>query len=155
MSLRENLKQEAAQALRLREPLTASSDLTVGDAIKMMRERCRGCVIVTEGRRPIGILTERDILTKVLANNVPLATSVADVMTGEPSAIREGDTVGRVIRAMNDGGFRNMPVVDGSGFLKGVVSIKRIVEYLVEHFPAAVFNLPPQPKQGQAAREGA
>lgn len=155
MSLRENLTKEAAQALRPREPLTASSDVTVGDAIKMMRERSRGCLIVTEGRRPIGILTERDILTKVLAKDVPLATPVVDVMTGEPSSIREGDTVGRVIHAMNDGGFRNMPVVDGSGYLKGIVSIKRIVEYLVEHFPAAVFNLPPQPQQGQATREGA
>jgi hypothetical protein len=48
-----------------------------------------------------------------------------------------------------------MPVVDATGRLSGMVSVKQVVEYLVEHFPAAVFNLPPHPTVKQTTREGA
>ena len=48
-----------------------------------------------------------------------------------------------------------MPLLDHEGRLRGVVSVGGIVEYLAEHVPAAVFNLPPDPAQKQFAREGA
>lgn len=155
MSLRENLEQEAVAALRVLDPVEMEPDGTVADAIRLMREHGVGCVVLTEREKPIGIVTERDILTKVLAGDLPTSTRVAKVMTSPPEVIEEGCSVAAVMRRMHQGGFRHMPVVDPSGRLRGVISVKRIVEYLAEHFPSAVFNLPPEPVRGQVAREGA
>ena len=46
---------------------------------------------------------------------------------------------------MEKGGYRNLPVVDDAGRPVGILSVMRIVHYLVEHFPVAVYNLPPNP----------
>ena len=155
MSLRDNLQCDAAKALHMRESAEIGIDGVVSEAILVMQDKASGCVIVTKERTPIGILTERDILTKVLAAGLSSDTPIEDVMTHSVDVIREGSSVGAIIQRMHNGGFRHMPVVDSSGHLRGVVSVKRIVEYLVEHFPSAVFNLPPDPTQKQLAREGA
>ncbi len=155
MNLRDSLFQDAVQALRVLEPVSIGPDGSVGDAIALMRTRGEGCVIVEEHGKPVGILTERDILIRVLPETADLRTPIVDVMTSPPQLIREGLSVAEVIRTMHVGGFRHMPVVDGSGYLRGVVSVKRIVEYLVEHFPSTVFNLPPEPFQRLSTREGA
>ena len=128
---------------------------TVRDAIRLMQDHFVGCVFVTEYSRPIGVFTERDVLTRIMAGALPLDTSILEVMTKNPQVITEGNSVANVIQTMYDGGFRHMPVVDDSGHLTHVVSVKRIVEYLVEHFPSTVFNLPPKPVKSLASREGA
>lgn len=155
MSLRDNLLQDAESALRALDPIAIGADGTVRDAIRRMQDRRVGCVFITEHACPIGVFTERDVLTKVMGDGLPLATPIVDVMTRNPVVIEEGWSVANVIQTMHDGGFRHMPVVDGSGRLTRVVSVKRVVEYLVEHFPSAVFNLPPKPVQSLASREGA
>ena len=56
---------------------------------------------------------------------------------------------------MEEGGYRHLPVVDENGKAVGMLSVKRIIRYLVEHFPGAVYNLPPDPGAVQQEREGA
>ena len=155
MGLRESLPRDTVETLHPHAPVTMGPDGVVRDAITLMRDHSVGCVFVTEKGRPIGVFTERDVLRKVLPDRLPADTPIVEVMTPDPQWIREGCTVAGVIVAMHRGGFRRMPVVDDAGCLKGVVSVKRIVEYLVEHFPSAVFNLPPEPTQEFMAREGA
>lgn len=155
MSLRENLKKDAVEALRVVEAAEIGPAGAVADAVALMQARGVGCVVVTEHGKPAGIVTERDILTKVLATGLSLETPIADVMTSPPEVIEEGCSVATVIRRMHEGGFRHMPVIEDVGKLRGVVSVKGVVEYLVEHFPSAVFNLPPEPVQKQFSREGA
>ncbi|MCH8966578.1 MAG: CBS domain-containing protein [Planctomycetes bacterium] len=155
MSLRDSLTHNAVEVLRILDPATIGVDQSVGDAISLMQDRNIGCVVVTKDGKPAGIFTERDVLTKVLGGDIPLTAPIVDLMTSSPQVIQESSSVADVIRCMHGGGFRHLPVVDGDGALRGVVSVKRIVEYLVEHFPSAVFNLPPDPGQTQLAREGA
>ena len=155
MSLRDNLAEDAVKALGTLKPVEIGLDGTVGDAVALMQKHAAGCVVVTVHGRPVGVFTERDVLTKVLARHLPPYTPMADVMTRNSKVINEGCSIAGVIRTMDAGGFRHMPVVDSSGRLTGVVSVKRIVEYLVEHFPSAVFNLPPDPARKQVSREGA
>lgn len=155
MSLRDNLGHDVAAALQSSEPAELGSGATILEAVSLLKDRGAGCVVITEEHRPIGILTERDILTKVVSANLPLSTEISTVMTRSVEVIEADCPIATVIRTMHGGGFRHMPVVDGSGRLTGVVSVKRIVEYLAEHFPSAVFNLPPEPAQQQLAREGA
>ncbi len=155
MTLRDNLTNDAVETLRQLDPTELSSRGTVGEAIALMQDRNEGYVVITEDARPVGMLTERDILRKVLPEKLPFDTPVAELMTSSPVVVSEDDSVAHIIGTMHAGGFRHVPVVDAGGRLKSVVSVKRIVEYLVDHFPNAVFNLPPKPGQVQAAREGA
>ncbi len=155
MDLGDILSEDAVRALGVIEPVTVGPEQPVGDVIGLMQEQHVGCVVVVERRRPIGVFTERDVLTKVLAKAVGLTMPVADVMTGTPQVVRDGCRIDEIIRTMHQGGFRHMPVVDGSGFLQSVVTVNRIVEYLVELFPATVCNLPPESAQTAPPREGA
>jgi CBS domain-containing protein len=56
---------------------------------------------------------------------------------------------------MVSGGYRHLPVVDEEGRPVGVLSVKQIMHYLVEHFPSTVYNLPPDPRVVPQEREGA
>lgn len=155
MNLRDNLRRDAVRALRVLEPVEMEANGTVGGAIARMQHDASGCVIVTRDGRPVGIFTERDVWTQIVLNHQSLETPLSQLMTSPPQTVREGESVESVIRRMHGGGFRHMPVVNEEGILQGVISVKRIIEYLVEHFPSAVFNLPPDPGQRQLAREGA
>ena len=155
MSLRENLLGKAVTALRMLEPIVLDADACVGDAVRLMQEHHVGCVFVVERGRPIGVFTERDVLKRVIASRLSSDTPLTDAMTRNPRAIGQDWSVANVIHAMHEGGFRHMPLVDEAGCLTGVVSVKRVVEFLVDHFPSAVFNLPPTPDQSLATREGA
>jgi len=155
MNLRESLTHNKVASLPLLAPLQVGPRGTVGEAIALMQTRREGCVVVAELGRPVGMFTERDVLKKVLARALPADTPIVDVMSRDPAVVQVDDSVAQVIRRMDAGGFRHVPVVDAAGRLQSVLSVKRIVEYLVEHFPRAVFNLPPEPDQKQTAREGA
>jgi len=76
-------------------------------------------------------------------------------MSSQPATISVGATVGDAIRVMAQGGYRHLPIVDESGRPKGVVAVHGIVHYLVDHFPATVYNLPPNPNDSTREREGA
>ncbi len=155
MSLRENLVSETIACLGTKAPIDIDPRASVAEAISLLQDHNIGCVVVTENQRPIGIFTERDVLRRVLAKQVSPQIPVADVMTSPATVVACDATIGDVIRTFVDGGFRHIPVVDTAGILITVISVKRIVEYVVEHFPAAVFNLPPEPGRLQVNREGA
>lgn len=155
MGLRDNLAQPAVQVLRMLEPVVMGPEGDVGGAIALLQGRSEGCVILTEHGKPVGVFTERDVLTKVVAKGLRPDTPITEVMTPAPTVVPEDCTVADVVKVMHQGGFRHLPMVDSSGRVRHVISVKRIVEFLVEHFPEAVFNLPPEPDQKQAVREGA
>jgi CBS domain-containing protein len=76
-------------------------------------------------------------------------------MTPCPVVVHRKDSVGAAIRKMEEGGYRHLPVVDEADRLVGVLAVKQIVRYLVEHFPGTIYNLPPDPHVIQQEREGA
>jgi CBS domain-containing protein len=103
----------------------------------------------------MGILTERDLMRRVLAAGKPLTLPVAECMTPNPVVVHRKETIGSAIRRMEEGGYRHLPVVDESDRLVGVLAVKQIVRYLAEHFPATIYNQPPDPDVVQHDREGA
>jgi CBS domain-containing protein len=56
---------------------------------------------------------------------------------------------------MEEGGYRHLPVIDQAGRPLGVLSVKRIVHYLAEHFPSTIYNQPPDPNVVPLEPEGA
>ena len=84
-----------------------------------------------------------------------MGAAVSTAMTRDLTTAGTSEVIGSVIEKMQKGGYRHLPVVDEQGKAVGHVSIREIIHYMVEHFPKAVYNLPPKPDQVQKAREGA
>jgi CBS domain-containing protein len=136
------------------QPLAATADESVGQVLQLLRAQRTGAVLICEGEKLVGILTERDAL-KLMASGADLTVPVRQVMSREPTTILSTATVGEAIRVMAEGGYRHLPIVDSDGKPTGVVAVHGIVHYLVDHFPATIYNLPPDPKAAPRQREGA
>jgi CBS domain-containing protein len=155
MDLARNLKIDSVSRLATTPPLQVSPDKSVGDAVALMRRDGVGCILVCQAGRLEGIFTERDLMRRVLAEGKPLTTPVGRCMTPRPEVVHPKDSIAAALRHMEEGGYRHLPVVNDAGQPVGVLSVKRIVHYLVEHFPTTVYNLPPDPDAVPQEREGA
>jgi CBS domain-containing protein len=119
---------------------------SVGEAIRVLQERHFGALLVTEGTKVVGIFTERDVLNKIAGKPVDLkTTAVATVMTRNPETLGPDDTIAYALNKMHLGGFRHIPIVADDGAPVGIVSVRDIVEFIIELFPTAVLNLPTDP----------
>lgn len=155
MDLAKSLMVDSVSRLNPTPPRQVGLEQTVGQAVALMRHEQVGCVLVTEGSELVGILTERDLLRRVLAPGKPLTAPVSECMTPNPVVVHPKESIAAAVRRMVDGGYRHLPVVDSSSRPVGILSVKRIVHYLVEHFPATIYNLPPDPGVVPNEREGA
>jgi CBS domain-containing protein len=155
MDLARNLKIDSVSRLSPTPPLRVEPGQTVADAVALMRENRVGCVLVCSEQRLVGIFTERDLMRRVLAPGKPLTASVGECMTRDPVVVHPKEPVSAAIRRMEEGGYRHLPVVDETGRPVGILSVKRIVHYLVEHYSPTVYNQPPDPAVVPHAPEGA
>lgn len=122
-----------------RDVVTAAESDDLVAAAQRMRESHVGYLIVAEpdvsthSLRPVGVLTDRDIVVAVIAKDIdPHALAVGDVMTREPVVVREEASVTEALKEMRRIGVRRMPVVGARGELRGVVSIDDVLETLAE-----------------------
>src|SRR5262245_25268551 len=155
MELARNLKIDSVSRLTPTPPHQIGSDRIVSDAVALMKEKKVGCLLVCNSGRLVGILTERDLMVRVIAQGRPLTTPVAECMTADPVTVSSKEPIRAAVERMQQGNYRHLPVVDEKGQLVGILSIKRIVHYLVEHFPGIVCTQPPKPKKCSPKREGA
>jgi CBS domain-containing protein len=140
----------------LRDVVCVAPDTTVRTAVECMNSHRLGCVLVEENERLVGIFTERDVLTKIVGGNLDAdATRMDSVMTRDPESLAPDDRVSFALNMMTVGGFRHIPLVDQDGRAAGVVSMRNVVDYMVELFRTEVMNLPPSPRQLLQTREGA
>jgi CBS domain-containing protein len=149
-----SLESEGVASAYPDQPLATTVDATVGQALQLLRAQRTGAVMICEGVKLVGILTERDAL-RLMAAGGDFSRSVRDVMSSPPATISSSATVAEAIRTMAEGGYRHLPMVDDEGRPTGVVAVHGIVHYLVDHFPATVYNLPPDPNTSTKEREGA
>lgn len=105
-------------------------DATALDAAKFMRDMGVGCVIVVEakGDKPIGIVTDRDIMSKVIVEEKdPKTVKLKDIMTSPAVTISEDKHIFDVTKLMSVHGVRRFPVVDKDGKLIGVLALDDIL----------------------------
>jgi CBS domain-containing protein len=104
------------------------------EAARRMRERGVGTLLVLDkSRRPIGIVTDRDLALRVLAEGRdPGATPVGGIMTEGPRTVSEETPIESALGLMKAGGFRRLPVVDREGRLAGIVSLDDVLALLAE-----------------------
>lgn len=136
--------------LPLREPIVVDADATVVAAVNAMNEHRTGCVLVQRNGKLTGIFTERDVLTKVIFRNNNSSKTVETFHTNNPETLEATATIAFALNKMSVGGYRHIPIVDRDGRPVGVLSVRDIVDFLVELFPDGVLNLPPSPEKGIA-----
>jgi CBS domain-containing protein len=119
-----------------REVDLARSDETVREAAERMHQRTVGTLVVLGAlKQPVGILTDRDLVIRVLAaGRDPGETRVGDVMTPHPTSVEEETPIETALALMKSGAFRRLPVVDRGGRLVGLVSLDDILLLLSEEF---------------------
>ena len=128
---------------------------TIGEAARIMKEYRVGCVLVEKEGKLLGIFTERDILIKLVGTGYdPAKVQVDGVMTRDPETLTPDDPIAFAMQRMSVGGFRHVPLVDPNGRPVGILSVKDIVDYLAEHFPREVLNIPPEPGKQPRIPEG-
>jgi CBS domain-containing protein len=155
MDLAKNLMIDSVSRLNPTRLLQVHPQQSVAEAVDLMRRENVGCLLVCQEKRLVGIFTERDLMRRVMADGKPFSRPVGQCMTPNPVVVQPKDAIAAAIRRMEEGGYRHLPVVDEKGRPVGVLSVKQIVQYLVEHFPGTIYNLPPDPTAVPHEREGA
>lgn len=114
------------------EVFAIGPDAPVIDAIRLMAEKRIGAVVVMEGGRLAGILSERDYARKiVLQGRSSASTPVRDIMTADVVTVGLQDNIERCMQIVTERRIRHLPVVDGGAVL-GVVSIGDLVKAVIE-----------------------
>jgi CBS domain-containing protein len=143
-------------SLKLPPPLCVASGSSVRQVIETVQRQRSGAVLVCDGKRPVGIMTERDVLMKVVRRDVSYDDPVDKFMTPNPRTLTPDSTIAEAITLMNDEGFRNIPIVDATtGEPVALFRVQDVIDHLAESFPEHVLNLPPRADQQMETPEGA
>ena len=132
----------------------APPTITAEEAVRLMQENKAGYIVIAENKKPVGIFTETDAVRKLLEQEVDWKRPVRDFMTPSPAILKMEDCVGDAIDLMGTRRFYHIPLVDGQGNLVNVLSVRTLIRFLAEFYPAEVLNLPPDPSQVMETPEG-
>jgi CBS domain-containing protein len=143
-----SLLREPLYGLPTRSSIILGPAASATEAMRAMQKQHRGCVLVTEDGTPrsklVGIFTERDVLLRIIdRGRNPATIELAEVMTPDPECLQVNAQIAWVLNIMSVGGLRHVPVVDEHGRPVAVVSVRDVMQFLVEAFPAEILNLPP------------
>jgi signal-transduction protein with cAMP-binding, CBS, and nucleotidyltransferase domain len=139
-----------------REVLYCERETNAVELAKLMRNHHVGDVIVAESRegklRPLGIVTDRDLVVQIVAKGVSAETVKAgDMITHELVTAQESEFVYDAIWRMRSKGIRRLPVVDKHGVLIGMLTADDVTEFLAEELTEVARIVPWQAKKEKAA----
>jgi len=108
--------------------ITCLGSETVYSAACLMTKHNVGCVVICENKKPIGIVTDKDLLKKVICKNMPLGTKVQEVMNKPVITATSLDAIVKVAKIMEKNNIKRVPIVDPlNGELVGIVTAKDLV----------------------------
>jgi CBS domain-containing protein len=129
-------------------------DTPLSEAIEQMKKDEGGCAIVCDaGGKVVGIFTERDLLNKIVGQQVDMTSPVRGFMSAAVETLTPDATIGDAVRVMNEKSYRNIPLVK-EGQLIGSISVFDVITYLAESYPKETMNLPPDPNQIMDTEDG-
>lgn len=106
---------------------TATREMSIGVAATLLRDGDVGALPVVEDKKLIGIITDRDIVVRAIADGKGPETPVAEAMTTELFTVRPDDFAFEAIRLMGDKQVRRVPVTNADGTLEGIIAMADIV----------------------------
>ena len=107
--------------------ISIDSAMTVKDSATMMDDADVGCVVITKGNAPLGILTERDFVKRIVSKEKSFSTPLADVMSFPLITSKPDDTVWEVAEIMKKNKIHKVPVED-NGKLVGIITASDLVK---------------------------
>ncbi len=155
MKVERDLQEVKIAHLDLTDFATVPQGTKVGQVLKLMRQKRLSAVLIVGQEGLVGIFTERDVLTRVADDLASWEQSVDNYMTPDPKTALPEETVGQVLRFMNAGHYRNMPVLKEDGEPLGNLTHHALIRFLTDQFPHEIYNLPPDPDLIPRTREGA
>ena len=139
-----------AYELCQRHVVTVRRHEELSTAAWMMRERNVGCLVVVDpagafgGWRPVGLLSDRDIVTNVFARDCdPRGVIVEEVMARHPLTVFQSASIDETLQRMRAARARRVPVVDDRGCLTGILALDDIYEHLAQRVPSGVTPIRP------------
>lgn len=131
------------QSLRYpRHPLSVAPGEPVGRALDLMSSKNIGAVLIVDVGRVVGIFSERDALKKGLYRG-DVNRPIRDFMTPDPDCLTPEDPIAFAMNRMGVGGYRHVPLVDGERRPVGMLVMRDVVRYILQHFPEEALNVPP------------
>ncbi|AWR99276.1 CBS domain-containing protein [Metallosphaera hakonensis] len=115
------------------EVISVEKGVTLRQVTKIMTEKNVGSVIITEKGKPIGIVTERDVV-RAIGSDKNLEDKVDDIMTASLITVREDSPITGALSLMRTYNIRHLPVVNGDGKLTGIISIRDVAKALDDMF---------------------
>lgn len=154
MSLKDELISERVSHLDLSKFCQIASGTAVRQSLANMRQNSTNVCLVTKDNKLVGILTERDVLTKVATNPENLDAAVDEIMTANPITVTPDTSAADALWLMDEKKFRNLPVVGRDGKIKGNMTHQAVISFLAARYPVEVLNRPPRPDIFPHKQEG-
>ena len=148
-----NARRDSVSLLETDDYVCLEPSDSLATAIEVMKQDEGGCAIVCEGTRVVGIFTERDVLTKVIGEQVDLNSPVSGWMSPIVATLAPEATIGDAVEIMNEKSYRNIPLVKDD-HLVGSISVFDVIRYLAESYPKETMNLPPKTDQVMDSQDG-
>ncbi len=143
-TLEQLLKDYTLSQIPLLSGIVVDEGAPVEDVAKLMREQNVGCVVLTKQKELTGIFTERDLLQRVVGQVSEWTSPIREFSTLSPVMMKSKEPLRKALALMKKKNFRHIPILEEDGSLKGILSVQNVIQFLAEHFPAEVINLPPR-----------
>jgi len=140
--IEEILRTDSIRSMNITPVPSIPAATKLRDVIRIMQKRRVAAVVITESGQVVGIFTERDVMNRIVGLALNENLPIADVMTREPRTLSPDEPIADAIRLMTEHGYRHIPLVDAGGREVGMISARDIVEFIAQHYPQEVFNLP-------------
>ena len=127
------MEEETIKDYMKSEVVSVPKDAKLVDVAKIMTEKNIGSIIVVDENKPVGIITERDIV-KAIGKGRDLNTKAEEIMTKSLITIREDSPITGALALMRQFNIRHLPVIDDKGNLKGILSIRDIARAVDDMF---------------------
>lgn len=135
---------QSISILNPKMPVCVNAGDTLSQVVDQLRKNKIGCVVVVDlNGRVSGIFTERDYILKIAGKGEALYTkAVGEFMSVDPVCESPDVTIAYVLNLMSQGGFRHIPIVGSDKMPIGIISVKDVVDYIVNSFIEDVLNFP-------------
>ncbi|MCO6432459.1 MAG: CBS domain-containing protein [Deltaproteobacteria bacterium] len=137
---------QSVGVLSLPAPMTAKIGDSVEQVVRMIASNRTGCVvIVNESGKLAGILSERDCVMKLLDwEKAHAKEPIEKYMTRDPVAQQPDCTIAFALHLMSQGGFRHLPIVDAHNHPIALLSVKDVMDHIVQCFTDDLLNFDPE-----------
>lgn len=127
------MEEETVKEYMKNQVISIPKDTPLSEVAKIMTDKSIGSVIVVDGNKPVGIITERDIV-KAIGKGKDLKAKAEEIMTASLITIREDSPITGALALMRQFNIRHLPVIDDKGNLKGIISIRDITRAVDDMF---------------------